>query len=200
MNKRYKGKAAMPLIIGIGVTIFLGPVIGPELAFLVGMSLGQMLFPTENETDMPTVSNFPIQRSDKGTPIQVVYGTRKIAGNIIWLGPLTPYTVEHSSGGKGGGGSATTTETRYKRSFLICLCHGPAETLKAWASKEEISINSYTLFDGSDNGSGINVLTGEDYSYYKGMCCVFFNQYDLGNGGQFPNFTFEVASGKELSI
>ena len=200
LNKRRSGKAAMPMVIAMGSVVLLGPVIGPDAAFLVGMTLGRMLFPTENKTEMPEVANFPIQRSDKGTPVPVVYGTRKVAGNIVWMGPLTSYTTESSGsggGGKGGGGGgAETGEVRYRISLLISVCHGPAEIIKSWAGKHDVELSSFTLFNGDDNGDSINALTGEDYSHYRNVCCAFANDFDLGTSTSVPNFTFEAAAGR----
>lgn len=197
-HRRNSGKAAMPLVVAIGVTTVLGPVIGVEGAFLVGMSLGYILFPRDNKTEMPEVSTFPVQRSDKGTPIQIVLGTRKVAGNVIWLDDMHPYTVKTGGGGdgKGFGGSSQpeSFEIRYRRSFLICICHGTAHIRRVWAGKEEIDISFLTELDGSDNDGLTTALTGEDYGEYRYMLLAHFNEFELGPSTSLPNFTFEVTS------
>ena len=157
---------------------------------------------------MPEASNYPVQTSMKGIPKPKIYGTVRTAGEIIWIGELHPYTVEHETGGKGGAGGQVTEETRYRRSFLISVCEGTATISRIWVGKKEISLvpeqhhtwggtkinaANITLFDG-ENNSGIKTLTGEDYGEYRHNCCAFFEEYDLGNVQSLPNFVFEVRS------
>ncbi|GAI95985.1 unnamed protein product, partial [marine sediment metagenome] len=82
--------------------------------------------------------------------------------------------------------------TRYKRSFLIGLCEGPASVLRAWKGKKEIPLNDFTIFDGNNN-TGMNIIIGKEFANYKNLCCVFFDEYDLGNQDVLPNFQFEVS-------
>ena len=171
----------------------------------------------KSKLKMPEVNNYPLQTSAKGIPKQKIYGTPRTAGNVVWLGELHPYTVEHDSGGKGGGkGGATVEETRYKRSFLISLGHGPGSILRIWQGKKliwpdnpdyinikllkrldfqiQIPEIDVTLFAGVNN-SGVRALTGEDYGNYKNDILAFFNEFDLGNIQSLPNFVFEVSQG-----
>ena len=181
---------------------------------------------------MPTVSQYPLQTAERGTPIAKVYGTRRLAGNLIYAGPAIPYQVRHeagetttTTGGKGGGGETETEmqyvyETKYRRSFLLAICEGPADVIRIWKGNQEISINyaqlneqfygnglgdgfvvtwfalPITVFDGNGN-EGIKALTSLDYGEWPNLCCVFFENYDLGNSQALPNFTFEVNGGFE---
>ena len=116
--------------------------IGMSAGFFAGSYAGNMIFPTDYETDMPPVHDYPVQTSAAGIPIAIVKGTPPpIAGNIIWMSKLESYQVKHSSGGgKGGGGEQATYETKYRRSFLISICEGPAIIYKARKGKTEISL------------------------------------------------------------
>lgn len=182
--------------------------IGPLLVFAFKMAVSAALSyaaywvasqfaSSPDPVHMPKFGSYPVQGASKGGPIPKVYGQKRLAGNIIWAGDTIPYTIKHEidAGGKGGGGDdAESWETRYRKSFLIAVCEGPASILKAWKGKNEISISDFTWFEG-DGNSGIRALTGEDYGDYPNMACAFFEDYDLGNAEAVPNFTFEVASG-----
>ena len=201
MKKKYSkfksrsGKAAVPLAMGIAGAVVGGMFGHPTIGFAIGMSLGYMLFPADNNTEMPQLSTYPVQRSDKGTPIPIIKGTRKVAGNIVWLGEMQPYTVKTGGGGgKGGGGGTSSKETRYRRSFLISICHGPAYVLRAWAGRDEIDISVMTVFIGADNGTDIPTAIGETHGAYRYICCAYFENYDLGTSTSLPNFTFEVSN------
>jgi hypothetical protein len=195
----------------------LGPTIGVGLGYLGGSFVGQMLFPTKTKMGMPAAAQYPTQQAMKGQSIPVSYGTNRVAGNMIWLGDLQTYTVEH--GGKGGG--PEVEQTMYYRSFCFALCEGERHVLRGWAGKHEIAIGpsySYegeavsidegkvrsalgtsiqqevTVFEGDGVNAGLADLIGEDYvEGYKDLCCVFVANWDLGQTSQIPNFTWEVS-------
>ena len=92
----------MPLVLGIaGVMIggpllgaLLGAKIGAAVGFMVGSMIGSYLFMQKPTVIAPKVSSYPIQTAAKGGAVAVVYGKRKLAGNIIWMGEITRYTTE----------------------------------------------------------------------------------------------------------
>lgn len=184
----------------------LAPVLGATLAggvgFLGGSYLGSMLFPTENEAnDIARYEDYPVQSSSVGIPIAIIRGSGRVAGNVIYMSDLVPYQIAHSvaGGGKGGGGEeAKSYETRYRRSFLIAICEGPATITRAWKGNDEILLTSFTSFDG-DGNSGISTLIGKDYAEYSNICCAYFEDYELGSSPTVPNFTFEVGAEGEYT-
>ena len=181
---------------GAVVGFMVGGPMGAQIGFVGGTVLGSMIFPMKSKVEMPKVGEYPIQRSNKGIPIPPIYGTVRMAGNILWMGKLISYTIKHSaSGGKGGGDEAVTEETKYKRSFLIGICEGPALVRRCWKGKKSIGTSKFTQFSGDDN-SGISALIGENYAEYKNMCCVYFEKYKLGRSQALPNFVFEVVKGR----
>jgi len=184
------------LAIGAIVTFAIKTAFNMALAYAAYWIASQ--FAGDIDQDMPKMSSYPVQSSMKGIPKQKVYGTDRIAGNVIWMAPMIAYTTEHDSGvGKGGGEVAPSYETHYRRSFLIALGEGPANCIRAWAGKDEITLDAFTWFNGSDN-SGIKELTGEDYGEYKHLACAFFDEYDLGNTEIIPNFTFEISKKNKI--
>jgi hypothetical protein len=184
------GKLGISLGLGIAGFALMGPV-GFSLGFLGGTVVGSMIFPEKQKGQYPSWGDYPVQTAEKGTPIPEVSGTRRVAGNIIWMGPLTSQVIEHSVGKGGPGSEQTSYEVRYYRSFLIGVCMGTTDVARAWAGKDEIDITKFTWFDGEDN-TGIPELTGEEYTTYKKLACAFFDNYYLGNTQTIPNFVFEV--------
>ena len=61
------------------------------------------------------------------------------------------------------------------------------ETIKTWTS------HPLTVFEGNGN-VGISDLTGEDYGDYPNLCCIFFEDYELGGTQAIPNFSAEIES------
>src|SRR3546814_10370216 len=91
------------------------------LAGALVATAGQALFPAGGNIKGLRAQDQGFTTSQAGLDIPLVIGTQKVAGNVIWAGPL----VEHkkSQSAKGGGPKATTYT--YTRSFALLLCEGP---------------------------------------------------------------------------
>jgi hypothetical protein len=89
-----------------------------------------------------------IQTSAYGRVIPVVYGTARIAGNLLWYGDFvqTANTTQQKSGGVFGIGAVKTQNTTYQYNAAIALglCEGPITGLTTvWSEK------AYELFSAS---------------------------------------------------
>ena len=62
--------------------------LGAAVGFSVGSLIGSYMFPMNTSVKSPSVGNYPIQTGTKGGCVTVVYGTRRVAGNIIWFGEI----------------------------------------------------------------------------------------------------------------
>jgi len=194
---------AIPLVFSIGGA-WLGKALigaqfgiaafGSTLGGLAGAYLGSSLFPTDvGPASIPKIGgSYPTQTVMVGSCIPVVLGRGRSAGNIIYVGEAHPHTRKiKASGGKGGGSQTVGEETTYTRSFLIGLCEGPADIVKVWKGKEEIALSDCTIFDGEDNTT-IATVTGLEFAQYRHLCCVWFDEYNIGASETIPMFTFEV--------
>jgi len=205
----------------------IGGSMGFGLGYMAGSFLGQMIFPAKTpKSAMPKINNYPVQSAAKGPPVPLEYGTCRMAGNIVWLGPLNHYVVKEG-GGKGGGGGGETKTIYYYRSFLISICEGERHILKMWAGKHQIDLGpgvagsgtiveisgtpkartargvaeqDVTIFYGDGINSGLVDLVGEDYANYTNLCCAFFRNYELGLGDTIPAFVFEVSEDVPLGL
>ena len=161
-----------------------------------------------------------VQQSAYGIPIPVVYGTNRIAGNLVWFANFTPAAQTTTSGGKGMGGSSTNTTYTYTASCIMALCEGTIAGIgNVWKDKEQSSLSALglTLFTGSPTQSVWSFMTGysnsttwaEDQAIgmtnyssppsfvsqainYSGTAYLGAAAYDLGNGAQIPNHNFEI--------
>ena len=82
------------------------------------------------------IGDFRLQTASEGAILKRVYGTTRIAGNVIWYKNKRNFTIKSQSGGKGGmGGSATTLTTGVKADVAIAVCKGPVTRIKrVWAN------------------------------------------------------------------
>jgi hypothetical protein len=94
------------------------------------------------------VRNFRLQTSAKGVVIPVVFGTARIAGNLLWFGDYQAYATEEG-GGKGAGSSPGSLSYAYVFSYLMGLCEGPIVGVrKYWADKGVYGQISYPAYYG----------------------------------------------------
>lgn len=116
----------------------------------------------------PTIaSGLQLQSSTYGSPIPLVYGTTRIAPNLMWYGNFTPIPVSSGGGGKGGisgsGGKGGTTTYNYQVAVQLGLCEGPIEdVLAVYANKNIYSLAELglTLFTGTYPQDPWGFLTG----------------------------------------
>jgi hypothetical protein len=79
----------------------------------------------QNTTPAP-LSEMQIQSSQSGRPIPLVYGTTRIAGNLLWYGDFKAYARTQSVGkGFVSGKTGSVTTYTYTVTVLIGICEGP---------------------------------------------------------------------------
>jgi len=139
----------------------------PQLGFMIGSLVGGLLFPQKVEG--PRLEDLKIQDSAYGKAIPILYGTMRLAGNVIWQ---IPQLNEHEqkSGGKGG---PEVTNYAYSASWAVAWTAGPVLGIKRkWAAGKLV----YDIAQGSSNQTF-------PYTLY------------LGNESQLPDPTMEAYLG-----
>lgn len=160
------------LVLGVAggmIGNMLAPGIGGSIGFLVGSLLGNLIDPPKIEG--PRRTDLKLQRSEYGTMFPFLWGTGRVAGNIIDQTDLEEH--KETSGGKGG--PEVTTYT-YSASFVVALAAAkrfgePAilGVLRIWADGRLI----WDVDDGTD------------------MPCTVY----AGSEDQEPDPTFEAING-----
>ncbi len=206
-------------VVGGAVGFVLG---GPQGAIL-GANLGGMAagafsaktqrinLPTQ---EGPRLTDLRAQTATYGNSIPKVYGTMRIAGNVIWATDIKEVKTEKTStqtggGGKGGGGKTTTSQTtvtyEYFITLAIALFEGPIdEVIRVWADSKVLTEDVLSAAQGKynvhlgDETQGIDdimskYLTAGTIPAYRGMAYVVIEDFPLAEyGNRIPNFTFEV--------
>src|ERR1700744_3270829 len=82
------------------------------------------------------MSGLQFQSSAYGKAVQIVYGTTRIAPNLIWYGNFFATAQSSSAGGGGKGGvtggggkSGNTGSYTYQAAVAMALCEGPIEAI-----------------------------------------------------------------------
>ncbi|TNE36264.1 MAG: hypothetical protein EP348_07285 [Alphaproteobacteria bacterium] len=191
-------------MVGAGIGAVTG--VGAGAGWLVGTALGRVLFPEDGGNGTgPRLSDLKITGASYGASIPRVYGTMRLAGNIIWAGPLRSEAVTATTGGgKGGAGGSSVTGYHYYTSFAVGICEGPmAALLKIWADGEVIYDASaagtviaddlrFRFYKGDEDQLPDSIMEAEEGAgnvpAYRGLCYLVFDDLSLTNyGNRLPN-------------
>lgn len=150
-----------------------------------------------------------VQRSSYGVPIPVLWGTDRVAGNVIWNGSIREEVATWGVSNKGG------RLYRYYATIGIGICDGPIDGIvKIWANNTliyDVTAGGSTIFQ--KDGLKCNVHLGtedqdadpimvafdgaDDTPAYRGLAYIVFDAVELSDfGDEIPEFEFLVARNK----
>lgn len=198
-------------VVGGAVGWMVGGPAGAQVGFALGSAAGGLLFPPKGP-DGPRLNDLAVQGSAYGQAIPILYGTDRIAGNIIWAAPIQEHA--HEEGGKGG---PEYTTYSYTVSLAAAIGEGPiAGVLRIWAdgllifdrrptaTGDAVGFNasSHKFYLGTEDqlpDPTIQALQGETPAY-RGLAYVVFTDLQLEKfGNRIPSLTFEyVTNGSDL--
>lgn len=145
-----------------------------------------------------------LQSSAYGKMIPIVFGSMRLAGNVIWSRPLKEMQTTTTTGsGKGGGAGrsrSSSTSYSYYATLAIAICEGEITRLsRVWADAKllDLSQGTYRLYKGDEaqlpdplieSFQGVGATPA-----YRGLAYVVIEDFPIGDfGNRIPNFTFEV--------
>lgn len=199
------GSAAGNAVGGSAVSALLGRQAGQ----LVGGVIDQQLSRSTRKrfVEGARLEELAVQTSTYGRIIPTIFGTARVAGNIIWAQPIkemqttTSTTRSSGKGGSvGGGASQTTVETSYSyyATMAVAVCAGPISSIsRIWADAKLLSLGQYTMRIYTGTGEQlpdalIQAYEG-DTTAHRDLAYVVFEDFPLADfGNRIPNFTFEV--------
>jgi hypothetical protein len=187
----------------LGTATILG-MTGAQIGWMVGSMVGNALFAPDIEG--ARIEDVKVQAATYGVPVNVVYGTARVAGNIIWSTDL----IEHAKD-EGKGGPSYTTYS-YTVSCAVAVCEGEITGIRRiWANNEliyDVSVDNtgatgftydIKIYTGSETQEADPRMQAEigaaDTPAHRGLAYVVFEDLALEKfGNRIPNFNFEVVS------
>jgi hypothetical protein len=148
-----------------------------------------------NADTTPKFTSLRLQTSAYGKPIPLVYGTTRIAPNLVWLGDLTAIKHEQSQSGGKGGGSVTSVNYTYTVAFLMALCETDTgfSTGNCWIGKvKKLSGECFTPGYGTYPWSYLVANHPDQSLYYSNTQWICAEAYDLGVSDNLPNISIEI--------
>lgn len=178
-----------------------GAYLGRFAGSAIGSAIDQRLFATTSHFQGARLTDVHIQASTEGASIPAVYGSIRIAGQVIWAARFKEHVSTHSSGGgKGGGPRATSTDYTYSLSFAVGLCEGEIARIgRVWANGEpfDVSLATWRVYRGGEDQAPdalIEAIEGADTApAFRGLAYLVFEDLPLERfGNTIPQLSFEV--------
>jgi len=210
------GAMAGGAALGTGV-VFAG-LTGTQIGWMAGGLIGSA-FGSSGESmghqEGPRLGDLSVTSSTEGNGVPILWGSDRIAGNIIWADEIQEHKSTESVGGggkggpKGGGGSVTTYT--YTATFAVSFGMFEGGKLRrVWANKKLVydatGISEMTLkkgvaisyYDGTQTepDSDIEAVVGEgNCPAYKGHTMVVIRDLDIEDfGRRIPSIEAEIAT------
>ncbi|GAB4511257.1 MAG: hypothetical protein Tsb0019_06550 [Roseibium sp.] len=194
-------------------TAFAGP-LGAFAGALVGSRIDAALFGPVARSEGPRLDDISVQASTYGQPVPRLYGTVRVAGNLIWSSGLIETETTKVQGGKGGGTRTKTTTFTYHVDCAIALGKGPISAVRRiWADgklfRDEAGVSKQAsdirVYPGSKTQLPDPVIQAAlgpaDTPAFRGTAYVVFEHLELGDfGNRIPNFSFELVAGETATV
>ena len=150
------------------------------------------------DTGATRLTGMKVQTTVLGRAVPWVFGTNRVAPNIIQYDDFQAIEKKEKQGGKGGGGSSTSYE--YRAAVIMAICRGPIAGIgQIWADKKKHSLSSLGLdfYSGTDTQTAHPHWATNHASRalpYRNLAYAAKASMDLGSGGSVEKHTFEVKS------
>ncbi|MFY9589535.1 hypothetical protein [Rickettsia endosymbiont of Halotydeus destructor] len=206
------GLGAILPVVGGAFGLMLGGSGGAIKGAVLGAAIGN-LFGKKKKTNDNFSSNIregarlndlKVQISSYGEVIPKVYGTIRLAGNIIWATDIKEFETKGFEE-YGEDDFRRVINYNYSASLAIAICEGEIEEIiRIWADGTLLTEGTLRASQGKFN---IHLGTEEQlpddiiakyktpgtYPAYRGLCYIVFEDLPLAQFGNcIPNFTFEV--------
>ncbi len=188
----------------------LGAAAGGYLGSMLGSSIDNAIFGAPVVGRGARLDNLRVQDSRYGAALPLLYGTMRLAGQMIWASPIRETVVRENAGGGGkggGGGSSGTVEKYYYDVHLaVALAQGPvSEIRRIWADSKIIYdegwiagyVQDARIYHGSNSQNPDTLIEAFEGSAntpaYRGVAYIVIEGLQLRHfGNRVPNITFEL--------
>ena len=177
---------------------------GAVIGRAVGATLGRMidarlLGPGADPVETGRIDRFHLSTAGEGTPVPRIWGTVRLAGQVIWATRFVEHATTTKTGGKGAPKQSVTSYT-YSVSLALALCEGQILRVgRIWADgvelgREEIGLRVYTGTRDQMPDPKIEAVQGAGKApAYRGTAYVVIEDLLLERfGNRVPQFSFEV--------
>ncbi|WP_062217001.1 baseplate multidomain protein megatron [Aureimonas sp. D3] len=178
-----------------------GAMAGRAIGALGGSAIDGALFGARTKRQGPRLTASRIMEADEGAGVARLYGTARIAGQVIWTTRFEEVATTERTGGKGSArGRGEVTTYSYFGNVAIGLCEGPiAHVRRIWADGEELDLPLVTwrLHKGTEDQEPDPLIEARqgrgNAPAYRGLAYIVFERLPLERwGNRIPQMSCEV--------
>ena len=177
-----------------------GALLGRAAGGLAGAAIDASLFGGTRRSEGPRLGNVRIMQADEGVGVPRIYGTARVAGQMIWTTRFEEDVSVDRQGGKGGGPTIETTTYSYFGNVAVGLCEGPVAAIRrVWADGEELDLDEVTwrFYEGDEAQTPDPLIEAKQGAgnapAYRGLAYLVFERLPLANwGNRIPQISCEV--------
>lgn len=202
-------------VIAGGITLYFTGGNFAAAAFAYTLAAGIESYVLAPDIQGPRLEDRKIQISTYGAQIPIVFGSFRLAGNVIW--PRDFEVQEHSTAQSSKGGGGDTISYNYSATFAVLLCEGPLAGIgRIWMNKKlmydpssstattDPAIAGMTVYLGTETQDPDPLMVAADGSApaYRGWAYIVFENLELTNSGfgnRLPSVEVEVFTSAVIS-
>ncbi|WP_416356011.1 baseplate multidomain protein megatron [Aureimonas phyllosphaerae] len=179
-----------------------GAVAGRAIGALGGYAIDNRLMGGGGRRESGRLRTSRVMEADEGSGVARVYGTVRVAGQVIWTTRFEEASRTERQGGKGGGarGATSTTTYSYFGNVAVALCEGPIACVRrVWADGEELDLAAVTwrLHPGTETQAPDPLIEARQGAgrapAYRGVAYLVFERLPLERwGNRIPQISCEV--------
>lgn len=178
-----------------------GAVAGRAIGALGGYAIDNRLMAGGARRDSGRLRTSRVMEADEGAGVARVYGTARVAGQVIWTTRFEEASRTERQGGKGGAPQGTSTTTySYFGNVAVALCEGPIACVRRiWADGEELDLAAiqWRLHHGDERQAPDPLIEAKQglgqAPAYRGLAYLVFERLPLERwGNRIPQISCEV--------
>ncbi|WDM85624.1 glycoside hydrolase TIM-barrel-like domain-containing protein [Ehrlichia sp. JZT12] len=152
---------------------------------------------------IPKINNLKTQTSIYGKMIPILYGTMRIAGNIIWMDKIKTTTDKEiviTNNPNKNTNTQSSIQYQYYTNLAIAICVGHVKKIsKIWVNTQQLDLSTltYRLYPGTEdqNPDPLILRLMGNAPAYRGLSYIVIENFSLTDyKNHIPNFTFEVTA------
>jgi len=178
---------------------------GAAIGRAVGATLGRaidarLLGEGSGAVETGRIDRLHLSTAGEGAPVPRIWGTARLAGQVIWATRFVEHATTETTGGGKGAPRQSVTRYGYSVSLALALCEGPILRVgRVWADgvelgRDEIAMRVYAGSADQAPDPKIEAVQGAGMApAYRGTAYVVIEDLMLERfGNRVPQFSFEV--------
>ena len=156
------------------------------------------LWKTKTSSTKPDYTDVQYTTASSTLPVPLIYGTARVAPNIVWYTNFQAHAESSGGGGKGGGSSSSASGYTYSADMILAIGEGPIASVgTVWDGNSTYTLSGkgLSLWLGASDQTVWTYLATSDADEalaYQWTAYAAAASYDLGTSASIGSLNFEA--------